>query len=151
MSTTNTLNSNIFNTLKKRTIAITLTQEELGLLLTNSGGQIKLATAPYQELNDFDNIYWAFHNPWGLPGDELVVQEEYRIAKVCQTLDGYSVTVQYRDDTTRVFDSKITMALTPKGSWIQSKDMPDFLVRCRLLIQQVTMTDNSWFFTVVTL
>ena len=118
-------------------------------LLQGNGGVVTLSTTPYAvELAEMEPQYWRFHSPWGNPGDIVHALENYRIERVCQSADGYMVTVKFEDDEEVGTESTIPMAITAKGVFIPgSGAVPDLAIRLKMVIQDVQIAGDNWVFT----
>lgn len=138
--------------MKKLTTYINLTKEEITGLLAGTNNSLTISTQTYPELDQFEQGYWKFHSPWGNPGDELLVKEPYKITRLCQDATGYFATIEYQDGTSVVFPVATPLALTAKDTFISAENIPNSLIRCKLLIQdvQLAVDGNSWVFVVKT-
>lgn len=143
--------SNTLAAIEKRVTRVEFTSDVITQLITGKGGVLKLPTTNQSGLDVFDKQFWAFHTPYGSPGDELWVVEDYRVVKVCATLEGYKVTMEFKDGTQVVVDYKYNVALTAEGSWIPAASMPPELSRLKLLIQSIACSGDysEWQFTTV--
>lgn len=148
---TTTKVNNTLASVEKRITKVELNESVITQLVTGKGGLLRLPTANFPELNALEQQYWPFHSPYGAPGDELWVVEDYRIVKVCSTNEGCKLTLEFRDSTQVVLDSKFNMALTPEGTWIPAASMPPDLSRLKLLLQSVACSGDysEWQFTTV--
>lgn len=118
-------------------------------IIEGRGGQVSLSTTPYAvELAEMEQQYWRFHSPWGNPGDKVYALENYRIDKVCQTANGYYITIKFEDGQTVTVKSNTPMAITAKDSFISSDGaVPDIAIRLRMIIQDVQLVGDNWVFT----
>jgi hypothetical protein len=119
-------------------------------LISNSGGTIRESTNKYTGLNEISDNYWKYHTPYGVQGDEIILREDYRFTKICQTTKGYTITVEYRSGETVSFEQDRSYPLTPDGTFISSESMPQWASRLVVVITDVQMSvDNTeWIFTV---
>lgn len=127
-----------------------LSPAKIAELIAGKGGSITLSTTPHaMELAEMEPQYWRFHSPWGNPGDLVWALENYRIDRVCQNAEGYTVTVKFEDQSELSSPSLSPMAVTAKGTFISgSGGVPDLAIRVKLVIQDVQIVGDDWVFTV---
>lgn len=118
-------------------------------LLDARGGTVTLSTTPYAvELSAMESQYWRFHSPWGNPGDKVYALENYRIERVCQSADGYTITVKFEDGEEISSSSTTPMAITAKDTFISGAGaVPDIAIRLKMIIQDVQVDEDNWVFT----
>lgn len=135
---------------KKQVFKLVLTDTVVQEILQNGGGEIRVNTSVYPDLNTVDQEYWKFHTPYGLPGDELVILEDYAIREVSQTSDGFYTVIEYKDGTRIRQQSRVSAAITPKGCWLTANTMPACFSRVNAVIQSVDMSiDNTqWIYII---
>ena len=133
---------------KKQIFTMELTDAVIQEIIQNGGGEIHISTSEYQDLNSLDTQYWKFHSPYGVPGDELIVLEDYAIREFSQTSHGFFATLEYRDGSTIKKRSRTPLAITPQGNWLRANTMPTFFPRCSLLVQdvQLAVDCSCWIF-----
>lgn len=135
---------------KKQVYKLVLTDAVVQEILQNGGGEVRVNTTLYPDLNTIDQEYWKFHSPYGSPGDELILLEDFAVREVAQNSEGFYTVVEYKDGTQIKRQSRAPMSLTPKGCWLNACSMPTCFSRVTALIQDVQMSiDNSqWIFTI---
>ena len=135
---------------KKQTLTMVLTNVVIQEIMQSSGGVIHLSNSLYPDLDTVDTQYWKFHSPFGAPGDELIILEDYAIREVGQNSNGFYAIIEYKDGLQVKKAIGAPAAINPKGSWLNANTMPTCYSRCKVLIQDIQMApDNSeWLFIV---
>lgn len=135
---------------KKQVYKLILTDSVVQEILQSGGGEVRISTAQFPDLNTVDQEYWKFHSPYGQPGDELIILEDYAIRKISQTSKGFYTTIEYKDGMTVEKQSRVACAITPEGCWINANAMPTCFSRLQAVIQSIDMSiDNSqWIFII---
>lgn len=136
--------------IKKQVLTMVLTNTVIQDILQSSGGTIHLSTSLYPDLDTVDPQYWKFHSPFGYPGDELIILEDYAVREAGQNNTGFYAVIEYKDGLQIKKNVSAPTAITPTGSWLNANTMPVCYSRCRVLIQDIQMApDNSeWMFIV---
>lgn len=135
---------------KKQIFKLILTDPVVQEILQNGGGEIRINTSLYPDLNSIDQEYWKYHSPYGSPGDELIILEDYAIREVGQTSAGFYTVLEYRDGTQIKRPSRVAGTITPKNCFLNASSMPSCFSRITALIQDIEMSiDNSqWIFII---
>lgn len=135
---------------KKQVYKLILTDSVVQELIQNGGGEVRVNTALFPDLNTIDQEFWMYHTPYGLPGDELIILEDYAIREVSQTSDGFYTIIEYKDGTRIKKQSRTPASITPKGCWLNANTMPTCFSRINALVQDINMSvDNSqWIYTI---
>lgn len=135
---------------KKQLIKLVLTDSVIQELLQNKGGEVKINTSLYPDLNTVEQQYWKFHTPYGVPGDELLILEDYAIREVSQTAEGYFIVIEYRDGSKVKKQVSYCTSVTPKDCWLTANTMPCCYSRLHAVIQDIQMSvDNTqWIYVI---
>ncbi len=139
-----------------RDTPIQLNLTTIQTLISGSGGILQLDTANYPDLNSLNQSYWVDHSPWGVPGDTLWVQEQFKVVQSCDILTGstveYGITIEYEDVATQTVTHTSSSALSLNG-FISANNMQKWQSRLKLEIQGISMTAGyvEWEFTTVTI
>lgn len=99
--------------------------------------------------NNYDEEYYKYHSPYGNPGDEIYVVEDYIIKKICILNDKNIITVEYTiDDETRIFETYNSYSVTPQSYSNSFVNMPKEFVRFILIIDEIIFSPTNWIIKV---